>query len=111
MKALSTNSKRILLFVLFLQFTLDITVLFDVPVVRQVIGFLCLTFIPGFIILKLLKFDKLDNLELVLFSAGFSRGRAHSCNYNNPYDGRIITANLVVIGLVAREHRWYYMMR
>jgi len=72
LKALSTNSKLILLFVLFLQFTLDITVLFDVPVVRQVIGFLCLTFVSGFIILKLLKFDKLDNLELVLFSAGFS---------------------------------------
>jgi uncharacterized membrane protein len=65
------KSKFFLLFVLFLQFTLDVTVLFDVPVARQVIGFLYLTFVPGFIIVKLLKLDELDGLEIVLFSAGF----------------------------------------
>lgn len=66
------KSKWFLLFVLFLLFTFDVTVLFDVPVAKQVIGFLYLTFVPGFIIVKLLKLDESDGLEIVLFSAGFS---------------------------------------
>jgi len=68
---LSINS-QFLLSMLFLQFTLDVAVLLDIPVVRQIAGFLCLTFFLGLITLKLLKFDKLDSLELVLFSSGFS---------------------------------------
>ena len=66
------NSKDFLLFVILMQFSLDIAVLLDIPVARQVIGFLCLTFIPGFIIFKLLRFDKHGIVELLLFSAGFS---------------------------------------
>jgi uncharacterized membrane protein len=73
------KSEYLLLFVLFLQFAFDVTMLFDVPVAMQVIGFLYLTFVPGFIIVKLLKLDELDGsnrsidrLEIVLFSAGFS---------------------------------------
>jgi uncharacterized membrane protein len=62
--------KGFLPFVLFLQFTFDITTLCDVPVAKQVIGFLCLTFVPGLIIVKLLKLDELDILEMVLFSGG-----------------------------------------
>jgi uncharacterized membrane protein len=61
-----------LLFTLFLQVTFDFTMLFEVPVARQVIGLLFLTFVPGFIVVKLLKFDKFDFFEIVLFSAGFS---------------------------------------
>ena len=70
--AVRWKSKWFLLFALFLQFTFDVTVLFDVPVAKQVIGFLYLTFVPGFIIVKLLKLDESDGLEIVLFSAGFS---------------------------------------
>ena len=72
MFAVRWKSKWFLLFALFLQFTFDVTVLFDVPVAKQVIGFLYLTFVPGFIIVKLLKMDESDGLEIVLFSAGFS---------------------------------------
>jgi uncharacterized membrane protein len=66
------KSKCLLLFVLFLQFAFDATMPFDFPVAKQVIGFLYLTFVPGFIIVKLLKLDELDFFEVVLFSAGLS---------------------------------------
>ena len=58
--------------ILFLQFIACTTVFFDVPVARQVIGFVYFTFVPGFIIIKLLKLDELDRLETILFSVGLS---------------------------------------
>ena len=67
------KSRDFLVVILFLQFIAYTLVFFDVPVARQVIGFLYLTFIPGIVILKLLKLDKqLDGLETVLFSVGLS---------------------------------------
>jgi uncharacterized membrane protein len=65
--------KGYLLTLLFLQFLFDITIIFDIPIARQVIGFFYLTLAPGFIIILLLNFeDELNWLELILFSAGFS---------------------------------------
>ncbi|MEA2066093.1 MAG: DUF2206 domain-containing protein [Thermotogota bacterium] len=61
-----------LLITLFLQFITCALVFFDVPVARQVIGFIYFTIVPGIIIVKLLKLNELDILETVLFSAGFS---------------------------------------
>ncbi len=58
--------------ILTLQFTLFFAIFFNVPIARQVIGFIYLTFIPGFIILKLLKQNKLDIIENILFSVGLS---------------------------------------
>ncbi|MCW3986022.1 MAG: DUF2206 domain-containing protein [Candidatus Bathyarchaeota archaeon] len=66
------KSKDFLLVILFLQSTVYATVFFDVPVARQVIGFLYLTFVPGFVIIKLLKLDELGGLETILFSVGLS---------------------------------------
>ena len=71
-KPIEQKSKDFLLFIVFLQFTFDITVLAGIPVAKQVIGFFYLTFIPGFIILMLLKLDELSCLEIVLLSVGFS---------------------------------------
>jgi len=61
-----------LLITLFLQFITCALVFFDVPVARQVIGFIYFTTIPGIIIAKLLKLKELGTLETVLFSVGFS---------------------------------------
>ena len=67
------KARDFLVVILLLQSIVYATVLFDVPVARQAIGFLYLTFIPGIVILKLLKLDKqLDGLETVLFSVGLS---------------------------------------
>ena len=66
------KSRDFLVVIVFLQLIVYAMVLFDVPVARQVIGFIYLTFVPGFIIIKLLKLDELDGLETFLFSVGFS---------------------------------------
>jgi uncharacterized membrane protein len=44
----------------------------DIPIARQVICFLYLTFVPGFMIMNLLGAQELDNLESFLFSIGLS---------------------------------------
>ena len=66
------KSKNFLTVILFLQLTVFVTVFFDIPVARQVICFVYFTFIPGLIFLKILKMDKLDGVETILFSAGLS---------------------------------------
>ena len=66
------KSRNFLAFILVLQFIVYALVLFDIQVARQIIGFLYFTTIPGFIIVKLLKLNELDMLDIVLFSVGFS---------------------------------------
>jgi len=66
------KSKDFLLLILFLQLIMNVTIFIDVPVARQVIGFLYFTFIPGFLIVKLLKMDEIEWLEKLLFSVGLS---------------------------------------
>lgn len=43
-----------------------------IPILRQVIGFLYLTFVPGFLILSILKIDKLNLIDRTLYSIGIS---------------------------------------
>jgi uncharacterized membrane protein len=61
-----------MLVIIFLQSAVYVTTFFDIQIARQVIGFVYLTLVPGIIFLKLLKFDGLDKLEIVLLSIGFS---------------------------------------
>jgi uncharacterized membrane protein len=58
--------------VFFLQLTVYITSFFDVPIVRQVLGFFYFAFVPGLTIIKLMKFDELKLIEFVFLSVGFS---------------------------------------
>jgi uncharacterized membrane protein len=48
------------------------TIKFEIPILRQVIGFIYLTFIPGIIILRILKLHKLGNVETLLYTVGLS---------------------------------------
>ncbi|MHA1225650.1 MAG: hypothetical protein ACTSPV_02795, partial [Candidatus Hodarchaeales archaeon] len=66
------NSKSFFVSLLVLQFTTNFVILFNIPVVRQVIGFIYFTFIPGFIFLKLLMPEELDRINIMLFSIGYS---------------------------------------
>ena len=66
------NSKNFLATILILQFIVYATVFFDIPVARQVIVFLYITIVPGFVIIKLLKLSELDRLENIHFSVGLS---------------------------------------
>lgn len=55
---------------LFLQIAANFFILFNVPIARQIVGFIYFTFVPGFLTIKLLKLKKLDKLEAILFSVG-----------------------------------------
>lgn len=82
------KSRDFLVVLLLLQFMVYAMVILDVPVARQVIGFVYFTFVPGFVIIKLLKIDEVDGLETALYSIGFS------------------IAFLMLAGLFANEIGW-----
>lgn len=45
---------------------------FDIPVLRQIVSFVFLTFIPGIVILRVLKIHNIDTIETILYSVGLS---------------------------------------
>lgn len=45
---------------------------FDVPVLRQIVGFIFLTFIPGILLLRILKIHNIGVIESLLYSVGLS---------------------------------------
>jgi uncharacterized membrane protein len=49
-----------------------VTVFLNIPIARQTLGFLYLSFVPGYVIIRLLDIDALDITETVLFSVGCS---------------------------------------
>ena len=55
-----------------MQILLYVTVLLDVPPIRQIVGFLYLALIPGLVILRLLGLKNLHLSETVLLAAGLS---------------------------------------
>lgn len=44
----------------------------QIPIIRQFIGFIYLTFVPGILILRVLKIHKLGNIETLLYTVGLS---------------------------------------
>src|SRR4030043_136102 len=50
----------------------NIACLLDIPVLRQISGFVFLTFIPGFLILLVLRLNRLGLLEKIVLSVGLS---------------------------------------
>jgi uncharacterized membrane protein len=58
--------------VVILQVALYISLFVNVPFARVIVGIVYLTFIPGLILIKLLKLDALGTVETLLFSVGFS---------------------------------------
>ena len=69
---IATNSSRLLLFILVFLILTSLAILFDIPVVRQFSGFIFLTFIPGFLLLSILKLNKLGLAEKIVLSVGLS---------------------------------------
>lgn len=57
---------------IFLQLVTCLTIFLNIPIARQVLGFVYFTFVPGYVILKLLKLDDFDWEYKILFSVGFS---------------------------------------
>lgn len=50
----------------------NIAIFLDIPVLRQVFGFIFLTFVPGFLLLSILKLNKLGMVEKIVLSTGLS---------------------------------------
>jgi len=48
------------------------TIGLQIPIIRQLIGFIYLSFVPGILILKILKLHKLGTIETLLYTVGLS---------------------------------------
>jgi uncharacterized membrane protein len=75
--AIHLTAKKLAVLIFSLQLALPVLVGLDklrlgVPILRQAVGFVYLTFIPGFVILKILKINGLNKVEELLYSAGLS---------------------------------------
>lgn len=69
--AFRLGMKQLLPAILIVQLAFWIAVIFDLPVLRQVIGFFYLTFVPGFAIFRLLDLE-LGAIEKTIFAVGLS---------------------------------------
>ena len=72
MTKLELSLPRFLIYIFALQAVEVIAVLLDIPFVRQVSGFIFLTFVPGLVILKLCRIERSNVTETILFAVGLS---------------------------------------
>ena len=68
----SLGAKKFLLFLTALLISTDLAIFLDIPFLRQILGFLFLTILPGLLILQILKLNKIDFLEKFILSWGLS---------------------------------------
>jgi uncharacterized membrane protein len=72
MKTDTSNFRRFFGYVILLQAIVYAAMVFDVPFVRQVLGFVFFAFIPGLMLLKLFRINVSNIVETVLLSVGLS---------------------------------------
>lgn len=65
---LTMNNQFILLFI----FISDLVIIFDIPILRQILGFIFLTILPGLVILNILKINVVSFLEKFVLIWGIS---------------------------------------
>ena len=65
-------SKELLQVALLVQLVTLVSVFLNLPILRPIIGFIYLTFVPGFLLLRVFKVDSASFVENVLFSVGLS---------------------------------------
>ncbi|RLA95290.1 MAG: hypothetical protein DRG25_00610 [Deltaproteobacteria bacterium] len=68
----TSSTKRFLFFISIFLIATDLSILLNIPIFRQVLGFTFFTIIPGLIILYILKLDKLGLTEKIVLSVGLS---------------------------------------
>ncbi len=54
------------------QATAILTILFDIPVMRQIVGFIYVSFLPGFLIIRVFRLNLANTFEDLALSAGLS---------------------------------------
>lgn len=72
LQRIDLKSGNLIFAVIVVQVFTCATIVLDSPVARQVIGFVCLTFVPGIVVLKLLKLKNLGLSETAVLSVGLS---------------------------------------
>lgn len=68
---MSHNSTICLLLIAFTLAT-NISIFFDIPIFRQVLGFVFLTIIPGFLLILIFRLDKISSADMIVLSIGLS---------------------------------------
>jgi len=66
------NMKRVMIVIPLITLVMNIAILLDVPIFREIIVFFFLSFVPGFVILRLFKLKEFSFLDTILFSAALS---------------------------------------
>ena len=69
---LKFGAKKWFVFVISIVILTNLTILLDIPFLRQIIGFLFLTILPGLLILQILKLNKIEYTEKFVLSVGLS---------------------------------------
>ncbi|RCV66161.1 putative membrane protein [Methanophagales archaeon] len=104
------GTKKWLVFIIAVLLVADLVILLDIPFLRQVLGFLFLTILPGFLILWILKLNKIGLTEKFVLSVGLSisfllffglllNNTSLAINYNLPLSTipLLISFNIAVI--------------
>lgn len=71
-KIKSFQIKEWILSLILLLMVTDITILANIPYLREIMVFICFTFVPGLLILNILKLNSLDFIKKVVMSIGLS---------------------------------------
>jgi len=66
------DGKRYFTILMAIILSIDLTILLNIPFLRQILGFLCFTIIPGLLILHILKLNKIEFLKKFVLSVGLS---------------------------------------
>ena len=66
------RSKKVFAFIILLFILADLSILLNIPILRPLMGFLFLTILPGLLILRVLKLNKISSLEKFILSWGLS---------------------------------------
>lgn len=66
------NTKTLFEITLAIQLVGFIAIFANITLLRQIVGFIFLSFIPGYMILKIIKINEISYLKVILFSLGFS---------------------------------------
>ena len=69
---LKFRNKEWLTFILVIIIFINISIIFNIPYLRQILGLFFLVIFPGFLILRVLKLDKIGFIEKIILSIGLS---------------------------------------
>ena len=70
--ALKSGHKEWFVFIILILLITDLAILLNIPFLRQILGFLFLTILPGLLILQILKLNKIGSLEKIILTWGLS---------------------------------------